>query len=324
MPHHNPTQLPRPPRELEAQIGYCFHNPQLLLEALTHKSCKLAYSNERLEFLGDAVLDMLVGEYLFERFPRANEGELSKLRACIVNEKGFMHLANLLNLGDFLLISASEERNKGRNKPSILSNAFEALIGAMYLESLDSIKHIKALVYGLLERQYTKIDLDSLFMDYKTALQELTQALYGEIPSYMLTDERGPDHNKHFEIALIVQGRELARASGTSKKDAQQKAAKIAYTMLTESKRKSQAQDSHNNEDKKRAKAPAKVSSTRESQPKQSVKAPAQAKARDSKAREFQTQDSKAQDSKPQDSKRAPKRAQSPKQAAKPPKGGKR
>lgn len=225
--------LPLPPQQLEASIGYVFKDSHLLLEALTHKSCKFSYSNERLEFLGDAVLDLLVGEYLFHRFPHAHEGELSKLRACIVNEKGFMNLAKLLHLGDYLLISQGEERNHGRNKPSILSNAFEALIGAIYLESSDSLCFIKKLVYGLLERQYAKIDLGSLFMDYKTALQECTQALFGEIPRYELINSSGPDHKKYFEIAIIVQGMEYARAVGTSKKDAQQKAAKIALHKLT-------------------------------------------------------------------------------------------
>ncbi|TLD90122.1 ribonuclease III [Helicobacter sp. MIT 03-1616] len=222
--------LPKSPHLLEEKIGYSFRNPKLLLEALTHKSCKKPYNNERLEFLGDAVLDLLVGEYLFKKFPNAKEGELSKLRACIVNEKGFMKLANSLNLGDFLHISGSEESNKGREKASILSNAFEALIGAIYMET--RLTYLSEIVNDLLERNYAKIDLASLFMDYKTALQELTQAIYEEIPTYELVSESGPSHNKIFEIALIVQGVEYARAKAHSKKEAQQQSAQIAYEKL--------------------------------------------------------------------------------------------
>lgn len=243
MPKH--THLPKEPHLLEEKIGYHFNNPALLLEALTHKSCKKSYNNERLEFLGDAVLDLLVGEYLFAKFPHAKEGELSKLRACIVNEKGFMKLATSLDLGDFLYISNSEENNKGREKASILSNAFEALIGAIYLES--QLTYLSDIVYHLLEKNYAKIDLPSLFMDYKTALQELTQALCGEIPTYELVSESGPDHHKSFEIALLVQGVEYARGVGHSKKEAQQQSARIAYEKF---KSKLKAQDSKNKESK--------------------------------------------------------------------------
>lgn len=228
MPKHN---TPKDPKILEKKLNYTFKDKKLLLEALTHKSCKMAYNNERLEFLGDAVLDLLVGEFLFQKFPNAKEGELSKLRACIVNEKGFMKLAKSLDLGAFLYISQSEENNKGRQKASILSNAFEALMGAIYLES--ELTYLKDIVLELLEQNYAKIDLASLFTDYKTALQELTQAMYGEIPIYTLMGESGPDHQKSFEIALSVNGVEYARAKGSSKKDAQQKSAQIAYEKLS-------------------------------------------------------------------------------------------
>lgn len=228
MSKHN---APKDAKILEKKLNYTFKNKKLLLEALTHKSCKVAYNNERLEFLGDAVLDLLVGEFLFRKFPNAKEGELSKLRACIVNEKGFMKLAKSLDLGAFLYISQSEENNKGRDKASILSNAFEALIGAIYLES--DLRFLKNIVLELLEQNYARIDLSSLFTDYKTALQELTQAMYGEIPTYELVSESGPDHKKSFEIALSINGVEYARAKGSSKKDAQQKSAQIAYEKLS-------------------------------------------------------------------------------------------
>ncbi|WP_300732249.1 ribonuclease III [uncultured Helicobacter sp.] len=223
-------RLPKDSYLLENTIGYHFKNKRLLLEALTHKSCKKPYNNERLEFLGDAVLDLLVGEYLFKKLPRAREGELSKLRACIVNETGFMRLAKSINLGDFIYISQAEENNNGRERDSILSNAFEALMGAIYLES--HLRYLSKIVYHLLESNYAKIDLPSLFTDYKTALQEITQALFHEVPTYTLIGQNGPDHRKVFKIALHIRGIEYAREIGHSKKEAQQKCAQIAYEKI--------------------------------------------------------------------------------------------
>ncbi|PAF43214.1 ribonuclease III [Helicobacter sp. 11S02596-1] len=221
---------PNHPRALEATIGYVFADKALLLEALTHKSCKQLPNNERLEFLGDAVLDLVVGEFLFHKFPESAEGNLSKMRAALVNEKGFMYLAKIIDLGAYLHISSSEESNHGRDKPSILSNAFEALMGAIYLES--GLEKVCEIVHILLEKAYPHIDIESLFVDFKTALQELTQAKFSQIPKYVLVSESGPDHHKEFEMALLIKGKEYARASGASKKDAQQSCAKIAYEKL--------------------------------------------------------------------------------------------
>ena len=222
--------LPKPTHLLEERLGYNFKQPDLLIEALTHKSCKKPYNNERLEFLGDAVLDLLVGEYLYEKFPKAKEGKLSKLRACIVNEKSFMKLARAINLGDYLYMAYSEERNKGREKISMLSNAFEAVTGAIYLES--GLTHLRGIVRDLLEQTYKQIDLETLFTDYKTALQEIAQALFGEIPVYTTVGESGPDHKRTFEIALNVNGKEYARSFATSKKEAQQQCARITYEQI--------------------------------------------------------------------------------------------
>ena len=122
-------------KELEKCLGYQFENKDLIIEALTHKSYKKVFNNERLEFLGDAVLNLIVGEFLFHKFPDSNEGELSKIRASLVNEKGFTKLAKAINLGDYIYLSEAEERNKGRSKASILSDAFEAIMGAIYIES---------------------------------------------------------------------------------------------------------------------------------------------------------------------------------------------
>ncbi|WP_423786602.1 ribonuclease III [Helicobacter winghamensis] len=217
-------------KHFEKTLGYHFKAQNLLKEALTHKSAKKGAHNERLEFLGDAVLDLIIGEFLYNKFPNSREGELSKMRASMVNEKAFAKIARYLNIGEYLFISNSEEQNNGRKKDSILSNAFEAVIGAIYLESgLDIARN---LMHNLLSAVYPSIDLNSLFYDHKTALQELTQAKFGETPEYVLLDSSGPDHNKNFLIGVKIQGKEFAKASGKSKKEAQQICAKIAIEVL--------------------------------------------------------------------------------------------
>lgn len=214
----------------EQTLGYHFKKQNLLKVALTHKSAKKGNHNERLEFLGDAVLDLIVGEFLYNKFPHSPEGELSKMRASMVNEKSFAKLARHLNVGKYLYISVSEEQNNGRDKDSILSNAFEAIMGAIYLES--GLGAVQKLVLALLEEIYPKIDLKSLFYDHKTALQELTQALFGITPEYVVLDSFGPDHNKEFLMGVKINDREYARANGKSKKEAQQICAKAALEIL--------------------------------------------------------------------------------------------
>jgi len=215
---------------LQKRLGYQFKEQDLIIEALTHKSSKQPYNNERLEFLGDAVLDLIVGEYLYHEFTEVAEGELSKLRASLVNEKSFEKLARLLHLGEYIYISLAEENNNGREKPSLLSNAFEAIMGALYLEA--GLEKARALAIALLEEAYPKIDMDAIFRDHKTTLQELTQAHFGMTPEYRLVRSFGPDHKKEFEIAVSVRGRDLSIASGKSKKEAQQKAAMLALEIL--------------------------------------------------------------------------------------------
>jgi ribonuclease-3 len=180
--------------------------------------------------LGDAVLDLIVGEYLFKKFPKEDEGVLSKIRASLVNEKGFTKLAISINLGSFLLISSAEENNEGRTKPSLLSNAFEAIIGAIYLES--GLETVAKISIDLIESNYPTINLSSLSKDFKTTLQELTQADFGETPTYKLIKTFGPDHKKEFEIAVVLQNKVISSAIGKSKKDAQQQAAEIALKTL--------------------------------------------------------------------------------------------
>jgi ribonuclease-3 len=211
-------------------LGYEFQNENLITEALTHKSYTREYNNERLEFLGDAVLDLVVGEYLFEEFKSSEEGTLSKLRAALVNESSFAKLANEIRLGEFIYISPAEEHNNGRIKPSILSNAFEAVMGAMYLEA--GLEKVRDIALKLILKVYKEIDPDKLLKDYKTTLQEITQAHFGCTPDYVLLSSTGPDHKKEFEIGVVINEKLYSKAKGHSKKVAQQNAAKGAIDKL--------------------------------------------------------------------------------------------
>jgi len=219
---------------LEKKLGYEFKDKKLIIEALTHKSYKQPYDNERLEFLGDAVLDLVVGEYLFRKFANSDEGKLSKIRASLVNETGFDKLARALNLGDYIFLSNAEDNNGGREKSSLLSNAFEAIMGAIYLEA--GLQKVQEIAIKLIEENHQEISLDSLFRDFKTTLQELTQARFGITPEYKVIASRGPDHKKEFEVAVYIEDKEYARAIGKSKKIAQQEAAKLAVDILKEEK----------------------------------------------------------------------------------------
>lgn len=216
--------------ELEHNLGYHFKQKELLCEALTHKSAKKPCNNERLEFLGDAVLDLIVGEFLFFKFQKYSEGELSKLRAALVNEKSFAKIALNLELGKFIFMSNAEENNDGRTKPSILSDALEALVAAIYLET--GFEKAKDIVLTLLEVNFPYIDALHLIKDYKTKLQEFTQSTMAQSPEYETLRAFGPDHKKQFEIALKLDKKEFSRAIAGSKKEAQQMAAKITLEKL--------------------------------------------------------------------------------------------
>jgi len=221
-------------KTLEEKLGYEFKDKKLIIEALTHKSYKQPYDNERLEFLGDAVLDLVVGEYLFSKFRTSDEGKLSKIRASLVNETGFDKLARALNLGDYILLSNAEDNNGGREKSSLLSNAFESIMGAIYLEA--GLGEVQRIAIDLIEKNHEEISLDSLFRDFKTTLQELTQARFGITPEYRVLASRGPDHQKEFEVGVFIEDKEYARANGKSKKIAQQEAARVAVELLKKEK----------------------------------------------------------------------------------------
>lgn len=224
-------------RQVEKSVGYSFKKPGLLKKALTHKSyaneSKLPpeEQNERLEFLGDAVLELAVSELLMEKYPDYSEGDLSKLRAAVVNEKQLASFARAFNLGDKLYLGKGEEQTSGREKPSLLADAVEAVLGAIYLDrGFDKAKQV-------VRKHYSKL-LDraadgELYKDYKTDLQEKSQSLYRSIPRYRLSAETGPDHDKTFEVELVIRGEVMGRGTGRSKKDAEQMAAKEALGKIT-------------------------------------------------------------------------------------------
>jgi ribonuclease-3 len=220
---------------LEALLGHTFRRPELFTCALTHKSfvnenpAMGRADNERLEFLGDAVLDLVVGHMLMERFPRLREGELSMLRAQIVSEAGLAPIARQLGIGEWLFLGRGEEQTGGRDKLSLLADAVEALIAAVYLDG--GFEAARDVVERLFAAHVDNVELPGL-QDHKTRLQERTQALHKETPAYQVVAETGPDHDKTFEVAVSLRGRELARARGKSKKEAEQRAASAALAAL--------------------------------------------------------------------------------------------
>jgi ribonuclease-3 len=222
--------------ELEARLGLTFTDQARALTALTHKSYvnehreEAAEDNERLEFLGDAVVDLVVSHRLMERFPRAREGELSKMRAAVVDEAGLAAMARSLGLGWLLRLGRGEELTGGREKSSLLADAMEAVIAAVFLER--GLPGAQALVDRSLEEAYARASAGTLDRDYKTQLQEVCQSRFRLSPRYRVTAEHGPDHDKVFEVEVAVKGEAMGAGTGRSKKDAEQVAACRALEAL--------------------------------------------------------------------------------------------
>lgn len=221
--------------DLQNKIGYQFKNPALLNEALTHssyanehKSQHIKY-NERLEFLGDSVLSIVVSDYIYKNCPELPEGELTKLRATLVCEKSLYEFAKKIDLGKYLILSKGERNNGGTDRPSILSDAFEALIAAIYIDGgiAPSSKHILNFVIPAIKNSKKK-----KINDYKTTLQEIIQKNPGEKLEYVLVKESGPDHNKHFVVEVHLNSNVIGKGGGRSKKEAEQQAAREALELM--------------------------------------------------------------------------------------------
>ncbi len=212
----------------QLQLNYEFQNHSLLTEAITHSSYaneQHCACNERLEFLGDSVLSLIISNELFLRMPEVQEGELSKLRASLVCEQSLAELAERLHLGEALLLGHGEELSGGRKRASILSDAFEALLAAIYLDS--DFFNAKTWLLALMEDKIDDAVAGKSYHDYKTIFQERVQKKGGRI-EYQLLRESGPDHQKDFFVALLVNGKEISKGKGGSKKEAEQHAAKQA------------------------------------------------------------------------------------------------
>lgn len=222
------------PKALERVLGVRFKDPSLRQMALTHRSYAFEHetqlNNERLEFLGDAVLGIVVTDVAFREFPEMPEGELAKLRAAIVNMGALADVARDLGIGRFVLLGKGEEGSGGRDKSSILADALEALLGAIYLDrGLDAVRKLIVRVFRPRMIAYVRGEGGR---DYKTILQELASADLRSLPEYRIS-ERGPDHQKEFTATVLVGGRELGRGEGSTKKEAEQKAAEAAWRVLS-------------------------------------------------------------------------------------------
>jgi len=226
-------------QNIESTLEYKFKSLELLEESLVHKSyaheknSARVKHNERLEFLGDAVLELVISDLLMKRFPDYNEGELSRHRASIVNEGELAKIALSLKLGKLIFLGRGEELTQGRTKNSILANTYEALLAALYLDGGYQA------VYRIVRRHFQQLietaAQEGFDRDFKTRLQEESQARFKEIPKYTITQENGPDHQKTFQVKVSIRKKIMGFGSGKSKKEADQDAARNALRILKES-----------------------------------------------------------------------------------------
>jgi ribonuclease-3 len=225
-------------KKLSETLGYTFKQPELLCQAFHHSSYVNEQTNtnlednERLEFLGDAVLGLAISHILMDLFENSEEGELSQFRAILVGEAGLYQVALKLSLGDCLLLGKGEEQTDGREKPSILADTTEALMGALYLDA--GFNKTMEIIQRLFSLFLKRVGTREMVQDFKSLLQEYTQQHFKALPEYRLVEETGPDHNKTFRVALALNGRILAEGEGKSKKEAEQTAAKEAFFCVKE------------------------------------------------------------------------------------------
>lgn len=234
--------LPLDPLTLEKKIGHTFKNKELLATALTHSSYSNELKvkkmkcecNERLEFLGDSVLSIIVSEYLFMNFPDWPEGNLTRMRADVVCEKALSKFAAEIGLGNYLLLGHGEEKSNGRERKSILADAFEALLAAMYIDGgTDGKQTVSRFLLPHIIREVASYQ-DKKSEDYKTALQQIIQQADGERLEYVTVAERGPDHMKVFDVEARLNSNVIGHGSGKTKREAEQNAAKEALELFGE------------------------------------------------------------------------------------------
>ncbi len=222
-------------KNLENSIGYKFNNIKLLKNALTHSSYAnelkgKANSNERLEFLGDSVLSIIVSDYIYKNFSNMPEGELTRLRSSLVCEKALCSFSRELKLGDYLLLGKGEDKGGGRERDSILADAFEAVLAAIYLDG--GIEPARKHVMNFVLRELQNHSVEDTNKDFKTELQEIIQKNPEESVNYVLVDESGPDHDKLFTVEVYLNSNPIGKGTGKSKKQAEQMAAKEALALM--------------------------------------------------------------------------------------------
>ncbi|OON99978.1 MAG: ribonuclease III [Epulopiscium sp. Nele67-Bin004] len=220
----------------QKKIQYEFKNQALIDQALTHSSYANEHKdqhskdNERLEFLGDAILDLIVSEYLFKKYPNFQEGDLSKLRASIVCEASLAETAKTLDIGEFILLGKGEEMTGGKTRCSILADAFEAITGAMFVDG--EFADVRKFLTNTLIASVKDVSTTELYTDYKTILQIEVQKEGKEAPKYQVIDESGPDHDKDFVVQLTQEGKVIGTGKGKSKREAEQHAAHMALKQV--------------------------------------------------------------------------------------------
>lgn len=234
--------------ELERVLGYRFQNNELLVTALSHRSYvnsqrtdKKIESNERMEFLGDAVLNIIVTDFLYREYPDKEEGRMSKMKSLVVSSRVLGLCADAWKLGDFILLSRSEEKSGGRKRLSILADAYEAVIGAVYLDG--GLEPARKLIHSSLMKIMDEVLDDEELANYKSKLLEYTQSRGMGIPSYDVLQETGPEHQKSFVVGVYVLNQEWGRGSGNSKKSAEQAGARVALTNMNADKEKDKDRD---------------------------------------------------------------------------------
>ncbi len=224
--------------EFQNKINYSFIDPALIDIALTHSSYanehkdKQVKDNERLEFLGDAILDLIVSEYLFKKYPTLQEGDLSKLRASIVCEASLAETGKDLEIGEYILLGKGEEMNGGKTRLSIVADAFEAITGAMFIDG--DFDAVRKFLTNTLIASVKDIAAEDLYSDYKTILQIEVQKNSSYVPVYNVVDSSGPDHDKIFVVEVVQDGEVIGKGKGKSKREAEQNAAHAALKVIGE------------------------------------------------------------------------------------------